>query len=53
MESEPSKHFGIISLPTMFLVGPDGKVVRRSVSVDELKTLVPELIKKKPKIGSR
>jgi hypothetical protein len=30
----------------MFLVDSDGKVVSRAVSVSDLKTLVPELLKK-------
>lgn len=44
--SKPALTFGIISLPTMFLVDADGKVVNNAVTADELKTLVPELLKK-------
>ena len=47
LESPPAKTFGIISLPTMFLVGPDGKVVTRNPSVPDLKTQLPELLKAK------
>ncbi len=47
LESGPAMRFGIISLPTMFLVGSDGKVVSRSTSVDDLKTKLPELLKAK------
>ena len=47
LESKPALQFGIISLPTMFLVGPDGKVISRSTSVDDLKAKLPELFKVK------
>jgi thiol-disulfide isomerase/thioredoxin len=53
LESKPAEEFGIISLPTMFLVDSNGKVVSRNVSIDDLKTMVPEQIKKKPGIGSQ
>jgi thiol-disulfide isomerase/thioredoxin len=53
LESKPAEEFGIISLPTMFLVGSNGKVVSRNVSVENLKTMVPDQIQKKPRIGSR
>lgn len=46
LESEPAQSFGIISLPTMFLVDKKGKVISRGVSVSDLKNLVPELLKK-------
>ncbi|HVW00025.1 MAG TPA: TlpA disulfide reductase family protein [Planctomycetaceae bacterium] len=45
-ESTPARTFGIISLPTMFLVGDDGKVLNRSETVADLKTALPELLKK-------
>ncbi len=46
--TSPLAHqFGIISLPTMFLVGQDGKVLNRSVSVADLKKQIPDLLKKK------
>src|SRR5690606_26313970 len=35
LESEPARAFGIISLPTMFLVDKSGKVVNRSAAVDD------------------
>ena len=47
VESEPAKQFGIILLPTMFLVGPDGKVISRATSVADLKKQLPDLLKKK------
>ncbi len=47
VDSEPAKAFGIISLPTMFLVDADGKVISRATSVADLKTQLPELLKKK------
>jgi hypothetical protein len=46
LESAPAVNFGIISLPTMFLVDAKGAVVNNAVSIDDLKTLVPELLKK-------
>ncbi|MEW4527332.1 redoxin domain-containing protein [Maioricimonas sp. JC845] len=45
LESRPAQQFGIITLPTMFLVDKSGKVVSSNVSLDELKTQVPELLK--------
>jgi thiol-disulfide isomerase/thioredoxin len=45
-ESAPAREFGIVSLPTMILVGSDGKVVSRAVSVTQLKESLPELLKK-------
>ena len=46
--TSPLAHqYGIISLPTMFLVGQDGKVLNRSVSAADLKKQIPELLKKK------
>jgi thiol-disulfide isomerase/thioredoxin len=47
LDSPPALKFGIISLPTMFLIGPDGKVLSRSTSVDDLKVKLPELFEKK------
>ncbi len=45
LESGPGKAFGIISLPTMFLVDKTGTVISRSTSVPELKTELPKLVK--------
>jgi len=47
LESSPALSYGIISLPTMFLVGKDGKVVSRSVSVEDLKKKLPGLLSAK------
>jgi len=44
--SKPAQTFGIISLPTMFLVDDKGKVVSTSVTAEDLKKLVPELLEK-------
>jgi hypothetical protein len=41
-----STDFGITSPSTMFLVGKDGKVISSSASLDDLKKLVPDLLKK-------
>lgn len=38
LQSAPALEFGIISLPTMFLVDPEGKVISRNASVEEVKT---------------
>jgi hypothetical protein len=46
LESRPAIEFGVISLPTMFLVDRNGIVVNSSASVDDLKKSVPELLKK-------
>ncbi|MDA7503567.1 redoxin domain-containing protein [bacterium] len=45
LESRPALEYGIISLPTMFLVDKTGKVVSNGSSVEDLKKLVPELLK--------
>jgi len=44
--SPPAQAFGIISLPTMFLVDKNGKVVSVNVSVADLKVQLAELLKK-------
>lgn len=46
LESRPAVEFGVISLPTMFLVDKAGVVVSSSATVDELKKTLPELLKK-------
>ncbi len=38
LESAPARKFGIITLPTMFLVDPDGKVISRSASVEDVRS---------------
>jgi thiol-disulfide isomerase/thioredoxin len=40
-----AQQYGVITLPTMFLVDKTGKVVSASVTVDDLKKQVPELVK--------
>ena len=37
--------YGVISLPTMFLVNRDGLVVSRNATVQDVKTALPELLK--------
>ena len=44
LESKPAQSFGIISLPTMFLLDKTGKVVHRNASVEDLKNLLPDLL---------
>lgn len=45
LESPPGRQFGIFTLPTMFLIDKTGKVVNASVSIDELKVALPQLLK--------
>ena len=45
--------FGIISLPTMFLVNRDGKVVSRNASITEVKNDLPELLKAAPNVANK
>lgn len=45
LESELAQSYGIISLPTMFLVGKDGKVISRNITAADLKAGLPELLK--------
>lgn len=44
LDSPPATQFGIVSLPTMFLIDERGTVVSRSSSVDELKTVLPQVL---------
>lgn len=46
LDSGPATQFGVITLPTMFLVGKDGRVVNRNVTLADLKAQLPELLKK-------
>lgn len=45
LNSPLATKFGIISLPTMFLVNKDGKVVSRNATITEIKAELPELLK--------
>ncbi len=47
MQGELAQQFGIISLPTMFLVDRQGKVLARSVSLEELKKSLPDILQGK------
>ena len=52
MESRLATEFGIISLPTMFLVDPDGKVVNRSLrTAAELEILLDKTLTGKVALG--
>ena len=44
LDSRPARQFGIISLPTMFLVNRQGTVVRAGTTIDEVKTQLPGLL---------
>ncbi len=44
LESSPSLAFGVISLPTMFLVDKDGLVHSRPASMDDVKISLPEVL---------
>ena len=49
LESPPSLAFGVISLPTMFLVDKKGLVHSRPASIEDVKTALPEVLDiKKP-----
>jgi thiol-disulfide isomerase/thioredoxin len=49
LESPPSLAFGVISLPTMFLVDKKGIVHSRPASIEDVKTALPEVLDlKKP-----
>ena len=49
LESPPSLAFGVISLPTMFLVDKKGNVHSRPASIDDVKSALPEALDlKKP-----
>ena len=41
-KNEASEYYGIMGIPAMFLVGPDGKVVSIHARGDELKKLLEE-----------
>ncbi|MGQ0637218.1 MAG: redoxin family protein [Planctomycetaceae bacterium] len=43
LESAAARSFGIISLPTMFLVDSEGKVVNRSASVEDVRKYLQDL----------
>ena len=45
LNSPIATSFGIISLPTMFLVDRDGKVVNRNASLTDVKADLPNLLK--------
>lgn len=45
LQSSIALQYGVITLPTTFLVDKSGKVVNAAASVDDLKKQVPELLK--------
>ena len=45
LDSPAARHYGIISLPTMFLIDKTGKVISNNVSVENLKKVLPDLLK--------
>ena len=45
LNSPIATSFGIISLPTMFLVDREGKVVNRNASLTDVKADLPNLLK--------
>jgi thiol-disulfide isomerase/thioredoxin len=48
LDSPVAAKYGVISLPTMFLIDPQGNCVSNSSSVAELKTMVPQLLPRGP-----
>ncbi|MFN0196337.1 MAG: redoxin domain-containing protein [Planctomycetaceae bacterium] len=47
LESPLAAQYGVMSLPTMILIGRDGKVVDRGISIGDLKSSLPDLLKAK------
>jgi peroxiredoxin len=47
LNAPAAMNFGIVSLPTMFLVNADGIVVSRNASVQDVKTALPALLARK------
>jgi len=45
LESAPALSYGIIALPTQFLIGADGKVVNRSLHISQLEEELRRLLK--------
>lgn len=45
LDSQPAIDYGVISLPTMFLIGKDGNVISNATSIEDLKERLPELLK--------
>jgi len=45
LDSRPANEMGIITLPTMILVSPEGKVVRRNIDVAELDQELKKLLR--------
>ncbi len=45
LDSKPAIDYGVISLPTMFLIGKDGNVISNATSVEDLKERLPALLK--------
>ena len=46
MESAPAMAYGIVALPTMFVVDKTGTVAAVTTSMEDVKKLVPDLLKK-------
>jgi hypothetical protein len=45
LESSLANQYGIVVLPTMFLVGPDGKVVSRNIQIATVEEEIKKLVK--------
>lgn len=53
LDSPPARAYGVITVPTMFLVGRDGNVVHRNLDLTVLKSDLPELLENKTsKLGA-
>lgn len=46
LDSRPANELGILTLPTMILIGPDGKVLNRSIRVTELDRELKRIIRR-------
>ncbi len=45
LDSKPAVNYGVFSLPTMFLIDERGNVISRNSSLQELKTVLPQMFK--------
>src|SRR5262249_4978624 len=45
LESSMANQYGIVGLPTMFLIGPDGKVVSRNIQIATVEEEIKKLVK--------
>ncbi|QDT64525.1 redoxin domain-containing protein [Calycomorphotria hydatis] len=44
LDGRPALELGVVSLPTMVLLGKDGRVISRNISVEDLRTALPKVL---------